>query len=131
MMQDACFLYHSTLAPAYDAHCVADIIRRAREVNATLGITGVLVFDGERFAQYLEGPAQPLDELVAQIAGDLRHTAFTPLWRGPLAGARRYAAWSMAYASMDDADPLTGLQQLQGEPAVAYFHALARELDGL
>lgn len=55
-------VYSSQLAPSVPAECVADIVRTARQFNAAHGITGLLVFDGQRFCQYLEGPDAPIGQ---------------------------------------------------------------------
>ena len=94
------FFYHSTLADGHDASCVGAIVRTARAFNASHGITGVLLFDGERFCQYIEGPSPALDALVDRICEDPRHQNVTPLLQGPLSAARRYPDWSMAFSDV-------------------------------
>ena len=49
-------LYVSTLAPDQPTAVVAEIAAKARQVNAELDVTGLLIFDGQRFCQQLEGP---------------------------------------------------------------------------
>ena len=73
-----CFMYHSELAPTAELSCVADIVKTARDFNQLHAITGVLIFDGQRFAQYIEGEAQAIDFLIGQLARDPRHINFTP-----------------------------------------------------
>lgn len=63
-----CFLYHSELDPAALVACVPDIIKEARRFNAEHQITGVLMFDGHRFAQYLEGMPEKVDLLIDKLA---------------------------------------------------------------
>lgn len=69
-----CFLYHSVMADTQEASCVADIVKAARQFNASQGLSGLLVFDGMRFAQYLEGPADALQALIERLQQDTRHT---------------------------------------------------------
>ena len=95
------YLYHSILADEHDASCVGSIIKAARAFNATHGITGILLFDGERFLQYIEGAPPEIDALAARISKDGRHKAVKPLLHAPLAGLRRYPIWSMAYSDLD------------------------------
>ena len=94
------FFYHSTLADGHDASCVGAIVRTARTFNASHGITGVLLFDGERFCQYIEGPSPALDPLVDRICEDPRHQNVTALLQEPLTAARRYPDWSMAFSEV-------------------------------
>ncbi|MCW5259244.1 BLUF domain-containing protein [Verminephrobacter eiseniae] len=72
------FVYYSTLADGYDATCVGAIIKTARAFNASNGITGVLLFDGERFCQYIEGNPVAVNALVDRIRQDPRHKVSRP-----------------------------------------------------
>ena len=47
-------LYVSVLAPDQPLSVVAEIAGRARAANAQGDITGLLIFDGQRFCQQLE-----------------------------------------------------------------------------
>lgn len=91
-------VYRSVLSPDANPACVADIIRVARAFNRSHEITGVLVFDGERFCQLLEGDAAAVEALGERIARDVRHHRFEVLNRGLREGERRFPEWSMAYA---------------------------------
>lgn len=124
-----CMLYHSQLAPGAPVSCISDIIKTARKFNATHGITGILVFDGQRFLQHLEGPQQVLTDLIVRIARDPRHTDFTLQHHGEAVGPRRFPTWSMAYADVDDGEPLAVGNQLTGQAAMAHFTALVPNLD--
>ena len=94
--------YYSTLANGYGASCVGAIIKVARAFNAAHGITGVLLFDGERFFQYIEGEPATLDALVRRIRQDVRHKEMTILLHSPLYGGRHYPSWSMAYSDANE-----------------------------
>ncbi|MCW5284397.1 BLUF domain-containing protein [Verminephrobacter eiseniae] len=95
------FVYYSTLADGYDATCVGAIIKTARAFNASNGITGVLLFDGERFCQYIEGNPVAVNALVDRIRQNPRHKGVTTLFHEPLAAGRRYSNWSMAFSDVD------------------------------
>ncbi len=69
----------SQLAPGQTLSCVADIFDLSRRRNAGLGIQGVLLFDGEAFAQLLHGDAEVLRPLVEAIRSDRRHADFVCL----------------------------------------------------
>lgn len=125
----ACLLYHSRLADHADIGCVGAIVRTARQFNQEAGITGMLVFDGQRFCQYIEGPAGPLQALTRRIAQDPRHTEFTIQHQGPAPAERIFAQWSMAYMLVDDEEPLDYMVPLRGEPALHHLHTLLPMLD--
>jgi hypothetical protein len=91
-------IYRSLLAPDANPACIADIVRVARAFNRSHDITGVLVFDGERFCQLLEGDATTVAALGERIAKDARHHRFEILQQGSRESARRFPGWSMAYA---------------------------------
>lgn len=122
-------LYHSQLAPDAPLSCITDIIKTARSFNAVHGITGILVFDGHRFLQHLEGPPQVLTDLIVRIARDVRHVDFTLQYQGAFTGERRFRNWSMAYVHVEDGEPLAVLAPLRGQAAMTHFAELLPTLD--
>ena len=118
-------LYISQLAPDHGPEVVPAILQVARATNPLHGITGVLVFDGERFAQLIEGPPDPLHKLMANIGRDVRHTHMRILHQGSLA-QRYFADFSLGYA---DFEHVNQLEPLHGESAVAAFVGLTPSLD--
>ena len=65
--------------------------------NASLGVTGALIFTGWRFAQYLEGPAAGIAELKRSVLLDSRHQDVCTIAEGRY-DHRRFLTWSLAYA---------------------------------
>jgi hypothetical protein len=55
---------------------LAAIHQTARHLNALDGITGLLLFDGSRFLQIVEGAEEAIDNLVERLRMDPRHSAF-------------------------------------------------------
>ncbi|MDZ7866989.1 BLUF domain-containing protein [Acidovorax sp.] len=121
-------LYVSTLAPDQPPSVVAEIAGRARVKNASLGITGLLVFDGMRFCQQLEGTQKEVLKLTERIRNDPRHTGVEVLHHGLLA-ERRFRQFSLAFTSVDDPDALARMEQLDGEAALAAFEVLRGDLE--
>lgn len=124
-----CFLYHSRIAPDAPVSCVADIIKTARSFNQQHEITGMLIFDGMRFAQYIEGPKEAIQGLIDRIGCDPRHHQIVPLLHAPLDGARRFARWSMAYALVDEQEPINELAALPAQAALHHFVQMQPMLD--
>lgn len=122
-------LYHSKLAPGAVSSCVSDIIKTARAFNAVNGVTGILVFDGYRFLQHLEGPQQVLMDLIVRIARDTRHYEFTLQHASVSAGERKFLTWSMAYAPIEDSALLVRVTQAKGLLAMERFSELIPTLD--
>jgi Sensors of blue-light using FAD len=55
---------------------LAAIHQTARHFNALDGISGLLLFDGSRFLQIVEGSEDAIDNLVERLRMDPRHSAF-------------------------------------------------------
>ncbi|HYW17291.1 MAG TPA: BLUF domain-containing protein [Allosphingosinicella sp.] len=55
---------------------LAAIHQSARHLNALDGISGLLLFDGSRFLQIVEGTEEAIDTLVERLRMDSRHSAF-------------------------------------------------------
>jgi Sensors of blue-light using FAD len=73
---------------------LADIERSAMRRNGALDLTGVLLFDGVRFLQVIEGPAEAMEPMLARIADDDRHFGMVML-RDVMVEARGFGGWAM------------------------------------
>jgi hypothetical protein len=49
------------------------LLTHAQRLNAELAVTGMLLYGNERFLQVLEGEAEVVQEIYAQIKQDARH----------------------------------------------------------
>ena len=121
-------LYVSTMAPSAPVAVVSTIAMRSRVSNALRCITGMLIFDGIRFCQYLEGGKDDLIALFERISNDSRHAAVTLIHHGPLQ-ERRFKKFSLAFASGDDFEALSRLEALKGPCGVTAFSELLPTLD--
>lgn len=123
------FVYCSKIAPSADISCVSDIIKVARTFNKEHQITGMLIFDGVRFCQYIEGPHEPLQSLISSISKDPRHTDFTPKLAFFDQKTRMFSQWSMAYVLVDDSEPLDNIEAVQGTAMLDKLQSLLPMLD--
>lgn len=123
------FFYHSRLAPGLSYPAVNAIIATARSFNAAHGITGVLVFDGDRFCQFIEGPPEAIDTLVARLQADPRHVDFTTLISDIRSEVRLYPQWSMAFASLEGPGYLDDLLSHPGHEALRQLQNGIDKLD--
>ena len=73
---------------------LSEIHQTARHLNVLDGITGLLVFDGSRFLQVIEGPEDAVDDLVQRLRRDRRHSAFE-LREERSINERVFSQWSM------------------------------------
>ena len=126
------FLYVSRVAPGLaEAKTVASITRQARVHNAIAGITGVLVFDGESFAQLVEGIPPSIVDLHHRILRDERHRDVQTLWFGEAGVEREYPGWELGYLLSEDnasmqIDRLRGLGERE---ALDAFREMVAALD--
>ena len=122
------FLFVSTLSAQIRVSEVANIARKARINNKMLGLTGVLIFDGIRFCEQLEGDTIHINNRLECIRKDLRHTDMNLLHVGPIE-QRRFTRFSMGYAVIDDNEVLDSLSKLQGQAAINSLIAMIPQLD--
>jgi hypothetical protein len=89
-------VYASAALPGFTAADLEDVLRVARERNARIGVTGMLLFENFSFLQVLEGDLDRLDALYHKIQADPRNTRHTLLLREPIDG-RSFVDWTMGY----------------------------------
>ncbi|WP_198086921.1 BLUF domain-containing protein [Variovorax sp. E3] len=121
-------LYCSTLAQDLPPPTVGAIVTRARARNAEQGITGLLVFDGQRFCQHLEGPREAVEALMDRIAQDPRHVEVRIAYEGALHG-RRYGGFGLGLAESEGPHLMAGVHVLEGQTALLHFLALRSSFD--
>ncbi|MGI4778006.1 MAG: BLUF domain-containing protein [Janthinobacterium lividum] len=121
-------LYCSVLSPSEPPLVVGQIVAQARARNAQRGITGLLVFDGSRFCQHLEGPNEAVDALMQRIAHDTRHSDVRVLYSGQRS-ERRYRRFDLGFAQSEEPDDMAGVHELRGVEALERFLALRPGFD--
>jgi blue light- and temperature-responsive anti-repressor len=70
------------------------LVKAASLKNAARDISGVLLFDGDYFFQYLEGPSDAIKSLYEIIVRDKRHRHVVKLMEDH-SPTRRFGVWSM------------------------------------
>ena len=96
--------------------------------NAVQRITGMLIFDGIRFCQYVEGSKNDVLALFERICADSRHAAVTLIHQGPVQ-ERRFKKFSLAFANGDDFEALSRLESLKGHSGLSAFSEMIPTLD--
>ena len=76
------------------------ILATARRRNPSMGVTGALLFNQNRFAQVLEGPQEAIQDLFTRIQLDERHSEVHLLAFEEVT-ERTFASWSMAFVGED------------------------------
>lgn len=93
--------------------------KNARVRNESMSITGMLLFDGTYFFQYLEGPEEAVQTLFLRILEDSRHHHIIKLL-DDYAPARKFPHWGMQ---------LLKVQSQSDETAEAMITRLVRDAD--
>lgn len=99
---------------------VKDILQSSERNNVSTSVTGLLLFDGERYIQILEGASENVLSLFGTIQVDPRHGQIELLHSGGISG-RTFQDWRMAYEELP-----TGLLDDLAENMAVY----SMELEG-
>jgi Sensors of blue-light using FAD len=121
-------IYVSTIAPGLPISSVADIAGKSRIANQINEITGLLIFDGMRYCQQLEGAPKQVLKLMEKIRHDPRHVNVEIIHHGELA-SRRFKSFSLGYTTVEDPEVLERLEKLDGQAAITAFLALLSQVD--
>ena len=92
------FVYESVASDSLVEADVLDILRKSQVRNNQAGISGILLFHGRRFLQFIEGPAGEVERLVERIGQDPRHREIRVLEKTE-SGRLVMPTWAMAYTS--------------------------------
>lgn len=95
-------IYISTARLSDPDREIGQILLTSRRNNLRDGITGLLVFDGKRFLQVLEGPRLQVEAALLRIRGDARHRAPVILSARPTEQAE-FGKWDMAWERVPSA----------------------------
>ncbi len=76
---------------------IGSLLLISRRNNALSGITGALLFNGDAFAQLLEGPQEAVEKAFERIRWDPRHSDIVIMEQSNNA-ERYFSQWAMAYA---------------------------------
>ncbi len=76
------------------------LVEDAARFNRQAGVTGVLLFDGTRFFQYMEGPEDGLHVAYGRVLAASSHHDVIELHRG-LVGRRLLPFWPMRWLPTD------------------------------
>lgn len=76
------------------------VVDDAARFNRDAGVSGVLLFDGCRFLQYMEGPADGLRVAYSRVIGASSHGELIELQRGRV-GQRRVPFWPMRWLPVE------------------------------
>jgi hypothetical protein len=128
-------LYASRAAESVNADALAAIVKRSKEHNPRVGVTGVLCFctNAHVFLQVLEGGRDAVSALYNRIAQDPRHRDVALLSYEEI-GERNFSSWSMGQVNMSKLNPALVLKYsesavldpyaVSGKASLALFNEL-------
>lgn len=91
-----CYRSRANTPPSTDN--LTKLVSEARARNKSVGVTGMLVHEGDRFFQWLEGPSEALDVLWSSIRHDDRHGEIELLGEG-VTPIRLFSDWDLRFLS--------------------------------
>lgn len=102
-------IYISAANRDFSEQELEELLAKARANNASLGITGMLLFHEGSFIQALEGPKDKVQALYEKIAEDDRHTETVVLYKGDQEEPD-FESWSMGFyrSNQSSAENLEG-----------------------
>ncbi len=121
------YLSHLVAGVRYDVF--AAICQVSRQRNAERSLTGVLLFDGHRFCQLLEGPPASVELVRQSITKDPRHEFMTVLVDRPHPGPTTLVGWQAGYCGPFELDLLVGPERCDADQAMAVFRAILTRAD--
>lgn len=92
-------IYASRAVTDFSKDDIVNLLSKARKKNASLGITGMLLYDNGSFFQILEGEEAVVDQLFSEIADDKRHHQVAKIISEAIP-TRQFSDWSMGYAAI-------------------------------
>lgn len=107
-------IYRSRLSAPLPLEEFDRLLDAARQRNAALGVTGILLFDGVHFVQLLEGREAEVTALYDSIRRDKRHCNVVQLLRD-YAPTRRFEGDEMAVLDLRDSRPDEVLSAVLGK----------------
>ncbi len=124
-------LYVSRLAADADSGVVAAVTAVSRPRNDACGISGALLFDGERFCQMLEGAETEIRALMARIELDPRHCRVMVLIASHCGVPRLTTRWRSGHCNDTALDVFEATPPASAEVALALFMSAlaAAEID--
>jgi hypothetical protein len=96
-------IYASAASRDFETDELAELLQVARENNAKLGLTGMLLYAEGSFFQVLEGEADVVDALYVKIKRDKRHDNLALIIKEPIQ-ERYFDDWTMGFYKVSRAE---------------------------
>ena len=93
-------IYVSSAVNLFSEDELTQLLEISRVNNATIGITGMLLYLEGNFIQVLEGEKEAVLNTQSRISKDPRHRGILTLLQGDIE-KREFAEWSMGFRNLD------------------------------
>ena len=93
--------YISTQVSLLSPSAIQEILTKSIANNASIGVTGMLIYYNGTFLQVLEGYSKTVDELYSVIKRDKRHQNVITLYKNNIESAN-FSAWSMGFVDVEE-----------------------------
>jgi Sensors of blue-light using FAD len=109
-------VYASAARRDFEIQELSQLLEAARDNNAKLGLTGMLLHADGSFFQVLEGKAQVVDALYTKIERDQRHGQVTLIINEPIP-QRYFDDWTMGFykVSREELAGMAGVNDFFGK----------------
>ena len=94
-----CLYCSASTNPTFGHEELNALLHKCRVNNATLEVTGILLYRHGSFFQALEGDRVVVEKLFAKIEQDKRHVRVTKVIQEPI-NERAFAEWTMGYSNI-------------------------------
>jgi len=109
-------IYTSSSTKKFTDDELKELLRKARDKNSALQLTGMLLYIDGNFIQVLEGEEKNVMELFKIISADPRHAGTVKLM-GKTVTERSFPDWTMGFKSltMDEASTVAGYKNFNND----------------
>jgi len=94
-------VYVSSAVTHFNNNELTELLKKSRERNLRLGITGMLLYKDGNFMQVLEGDKRVVFELYATIKADPRHHGLIEIIEKEI-DKPTFVDWSMGFRNLSD-----------------------------
>ena len=127
-----CLVYVSLATQDMSDDQLKAMLKKARDNNEKLSITGMLLYRDGFFMQALEGDEEKIETLFNKIAKDIRHRDVLLVYKKPIK-ERSFEKWTMGFNKVDSKtlDCLDRFCDFMQRPTPEFFKHRASEAEAL
>lgn len=116
-------VYISSERAPFSAKELDELLSNSRQRNRLNGVTGVMLYAGGAFMQYLEGPKSAVTQTFERIKADRRHYGIMELIRMDIP-KREFKDWTMGFTTKE----YPGFDEIKLEHAISSARSEVAEM---